>query len=328
MCMRRPLALLKGLALLSLASSLAGCLAVDPASFETFLAATERLREGSDAVMRLQVEWTRMGFMDGAAENNASAETAFKQLTIQQDEKDPLKYWIEDAPLYIRLQESGKLFFDLNGVFVEYAVLLRKLAGNEVVDQAVFDRLARDLDSHLVDAAKAAQRAGYDVPEAGAGIAFLSTAAAESFRAYIESNRRAALKEALESAQTSVAKWSKLGDDVVRDVAEGLTTEYTRQRDQLGERFAEEREPEKRRAILAANAKLSDEFRTALDTLGGLAATYARLPDAHADLGKGVQSYDVTLDNLRAYYDHARHLYGLYEGLRKESNQALKESRR
>lgn len=296
---------------------LSACSAVNPAPFDKFYAGLTNVRSGTDTLLRQDYDWTRETFID-----RQTRHPDVTKLTVRfpVDTSD-FSASLPDPPLFVEVGDSSRMFYSLNSGFVEYAALLKELAGDQVVNQAEFDQLATDLNSAFTDAAKAAAKAGVSVPsstpQAGG---LISIGVSEAFHQYIECKRRALLASAIEATQPSVVEWIQLADLALVHVSADLQKGYEDRRRELAHQYAEAKSAADKRSVIEALSRLAESILDARATLAALRDTYQAVPEAHADLARSLRNDRLDLGTLRSFYDRARHLKDLYESFNSASD--------
>lgn len=308
-----------------------GCASVDPKPFEEFRDGSMLLRGGTSVLLATDLEWTREGFVSWVAES--PSRLADYQLALP--EKGKITADFAKDPTYLPFLRASRAFSKLNDQFVRYAMLLADLSGGKLLSVETFDALAADMKGNLDDAAKELVAQQNPIPgdadeakktaitskrqdelavysQAG-GI--LSAAASSAFRAYLEHQRRDDLHDAVVSAQTEIALYSKLAVDSLDRMYYDFDAEYRRQWRDLSKEVGKATTPATKRRYVSKAISLTETTRDVMATAASLSASYAKLPSAHADLAVALEKDSLSLTGLRAFYDQARHTYDLYKTL-------------
>ena len=130
----------------------AACVSVDPEPFEDFREATDQVRAGTNAILLLDYEWSRRGFVETVL---GSAPEELGTLFLTFDEDAPFDVQLHDPPVFLVVNQARHLLTNLASTFAGYAQLLARLAGPEVIRPKTLDTLERDLDARLREATKA-----------------------------------------------------------------------------------------------------------------------------------------------------------------------------
>ena len=283
-----------------------GCASVDPKPFVTFNSVVKEASTGIDSAMAVNYDWTRSGFIESFSNDPKST---FSQLVIQVGDK--YSWWMDKPPIYLEIKRTQSALCDLNNAFTEYANLLVKLSGGELIKADTFDQLAKDLNRNASDAAKALK-----VPATPAELSLFSKAASEAARLYIENKRQGDLIDALRKNQDNVQKYSDLCIELIHIIRGNMKTYYVEKYEPI--RKAWNAAPgEKRQKQTEAMLALDEQFTNALGVLEQVEVTYSAIPKAHADLSKAIKDNKSDLEGIQQLYSSGMRLQRLYTELKK-----------
>ncbi len=294
------------------AASFAGCGAVQPEPFAAFAESNRHVQTGADESIEVVYQWTRERFV---AETAAGDADKVQALLLDSKEDDPFG-WTTVAPMLpLQVLAFRAAVNDLNDSFVGYADALHLLASDQVASTEEFDKLATDLNANTRSAVGALN---LDEDISNKDVAIFSVVAIESFRAYIEHERRTKLAEALRENQATVTEVASFGQDATEILARALRSEYDTRSGKLALKLAPD-------SGLSASAKqevvenlltLNEEYVRHLDLLKTLHQAYGTFPSAHAELAKAVTEPDSGLGQIKAFYAEGRRLERLYKELK------------
>jgi hypothetical protein len=179
---------------------LIGCATVNPEPFVKYRTAMQEAQSGIDAALSVNYNWTRSGFIEDFSRNPNSR---FSTLVIRQGAG--YDWTVPAAPIYLDIKQTRSALAELNKAFADYAGLLVRLSGGDLVSTAKFDQLAQDLNRNSADALRAVK---LSVP--AKGVALFSTAASEAARLYIENKRQEYLVRAIAANQSTVQDYADL----------------------------------------------------------------------------------------------------------------------
>lgn len=292
---------------------LIGCASVNPEPFAKYRSAVQEAQSGIDAAMCVNYNWTRSGYIEGFSSDTNST---FTQLMIQPGQG--YDWLLSNPPIYLTVKQARSGLAELNQAFAKYADLLAKLASPDLVSTASFDQLAKDLNQNANDAAKAL---GLDVrPE---GIALFSTAASEAARLYIENRRQHHLKTAIQKNQGNVADYSALCVSLLLTIRGNVKAYYVDRTEPIKNAW-NATTGEKRQKNTEAMLNLSEQYADVMRVLQELEATYDALPEAHADLAKGIATPKLDVAGIQKLYTSAKRLQQLYNELKKTAEKETK----
>lgn len=291
----------------------AACVSVDPEPFEDFREATDQVRTGTNAILLLDYEWSRRGFVETVL-SGAPEELGTLFLTF--DEDAPFDVQLHDPPVFLVVNQARHLLTNLASTFAGYAQLLARLAGPEVIRPKTLDTLERDLDARLREATKALEEEPPAGAEAAAGL--FSATASNAFRAYIEKRRANDLRAAMESTQPFVEHWAKVAADAVQNVRDDIKTEYDARKAYISKRYAETRRGKNSREQRRLIEEMIDLDATVIDsfaTLRALRDAFLSMPGAHRQVAESTRGPNVALDEVRTFEEHGQHLRVLQQRL-------------
>jgi hypothetical protein len=292
--------------------AVAGCASVDPAPFEAFEAASGRVAKGSEAAFRLDEKWSKEGFVERFVSGGGS----YRDLLLILD--DPATAPDSQSGLFA-FRDAARAMGALNRGFHDYATLLARLAGTDVLTQREADRLEADLNARVSGLATRFTTLGVRVPrELRSGSALFTVAAVEGFRLFLDSRRRSALRAALIDNQALVEGWCSVAREALDRVGDELRFEYRERSRGQAEGYAAAKTDAARRRRVGEILSRNEALLDALATLRALGASYASMPAAHANLEESLSRRDVSLADLERFTDRARELRILHERLHRE----------
>jgi len=304
--MSRKCLIFTNILVLCLFLSAIGCASVDSKPFVKFDSAVREAGTGIDSAMSVNYDWTRSGFIESFSNDPSSK---FSKLIIQVGDK--YSWSMQSPPIYLDIKRTRSALNELNNAFTEYADLLVKLSGGELIKTDTFDQLAKDLNKNASDASKALQ-----VSATPTELAFVSTAASEAARLYIENKRQGHLIDALEKNQENVQKYSDLCIELIHIIRGNIKTYYVEKYDPIATAW-NSTTGEKRRTQTEAMLTLNERFTNALGVLQELEVTYSAIPKAHADLSKAIKDNKSDLQGIQQLYSSGARLQRLYSELKK-----------
>jgi hypothetical protein len=294
------LSLVLGMAVLG-----AGCASVDPAPFTQFASSLQPLRAGTDSQAGTAVTASRQELVAKVASGKVSP----ADLQLEFDTANPFATtygFAENEPNYVKLIRFRQGLAALNDAMIDYAQSLAVLSGGGqdgdiLPTSAQFDQMAQNLNANAGTAASAlGVKLGSDQR------AFLSTAAVQLFKTYIEKKRRSDLARAIGEVQPRVDEFSQAAQQAVHFLASMVQTDYNK--DILPLAIAT---PPNATPILALN----DTTQTTLATLEALSSSYGALAGAHHDLKQAASKKPGHLDGLIALTNEAIRLQGFVNQL-------------
>jgi hypothetical protein len=293
------------------------CASVDPGPFEDFRQATDQVRAGTDAILLLDHEWSRRGFVETIL-RGAPEEVGTLFLTF--DENDPFEVGLQDPPVFLLVRDARRVLADLASTFARYAELLVRLAGSEVIRPKTFDTLERDLNASLREATKSLEKESRARTEAAVGL--FSPAASKAFRSYIEKRRAEDLRAAMEHTQPFVEDWATVAVDAVDSVRDDVKSEYDARKAHISQQYAETHRGKKSRDQRRLIEEMIDLDATVVDgfaLLRTLRRAFLSLPGAHRQLAESTRNAEVSLDAVRRLGEHGQHLRILEQRLSRGS---------
>ena len=186
-----------------------------------------------------------------------------------------------------------------------------QLAGNDLVNKAQFDQLATDLNKNVTSAA-----ATLKLGVSGTAPAFFSTAAAKIFQEIIERKRKKKLRQAILAQQDRMRVFSVAAQDALEIIVAGVKPRYTDEFSASAEKYIAATDDAGKTAalqeILTQNSNAVDTIRT----LERLKNSYAKLPQAHADLAASLDDRQTGLPGILDFYNETVALHDLFTSLK------------
>lgn len=295
---------------------LIGCASVNPEPFAKYRSAAQEAQSGIDAAMSVNYAWTRSGYIDDFSSDTNSK---FTQLIIQPGQG--YDWVLPNPPIYLTVNQTRSGLAELNHAFAKYTDLLAILASPDLVSTASFDQSTKDLNQNAIDAAKAL---GLDVrPER---IALFSTAASEAARLYIENRRQHHLKAAIQENQGNVANYSALCVSLLHTIRGNVKAYYANRTEPIQNAW-NATAGEKRQKNTEVMLNLNEQYADVMRVLQELEATYAALPEAHADLAKGIATPKLNVAGIQKLHTSAKRLQQLYIELKETSEKETKSEK-
>ena len=291
----------------------AGCASVDPAPFEAFEVAAERVAEGSEAAFRLDEKWSSEGFVDRFVSRNGS----YRDLLLILD--DPAAAPVSQTGL-LAFRDAARAMSALNRGFLDYASLLARLAGSRVLTQREADRLEADLNARVSGLASRFATLGVEVPpELRTSAAVFTIAAVEGLRLFLDSRRRSALRAAVAGNQVLVEGWCSVAREALVRVGDDLRFEYRERTRGLADGYVVAKSDAARRRLVGEILSRNGALLDVLAALRALDASYTSMPAAHANLAGTLGRRGVSLADLERFAGRAGELRMLLERLQRES---------
>ena len=289
-----------------------GCATLSPEPFNQFSSSVKEAQTGIDEGMTITYNWTRAGFLEGfSSDQNAN----FSQLIIVPGKGYDWQWTIDPQPVYLTIRKTQLAVLELTSAFVDYASLLAKLAGNELVSTETFEQLAKDLNKNANDAVKALK---LDVSTTN--IAILSTAASELLRSYIENKRQEYLRDAILDNQQNIQDYSNICISLIHTIRGAIKTYYAERYEPI--RIAwDSSTGVKRLKETQKMINLNEQFVDTIRVLQELEIAYSSLPKAHADLAKSIENPTLSLDDIQTLYSSAKRLQRLYNELKEAESE-------
>lgn len=337
-----------------LALSLTGCTShpVPQRPFTAFSSSAQELRSGFDRTIDPVVETTtkrsyaaiaeapseealaRISPLVLTAAKNADGTTddSRVQLGSAPGESTP-----GEAPLFLTMERFKIGVSTLNTSIVDYSQALESLAAADVLDPATFDKMRKDLNGNIVDAAKALGIESVDVKIGSTRVdtvALFSTIATDLLQRGLEHKRRAMIAECVTDNQDDIEIAAAVGRRAVALTASSLWQNYTPRAGELAFTAAgfdlKTRRPssgvsaDQRRAAAATLVALNRTFALELDALNTIDRAYTALPAAHRQLGLVATQKESFVGAVREIEESARRLQKIYEELKKLNADASK----
>jgi hypothetical protein len=295
-----------------------GCGTVNPDPFGKFTISLQKVREGADEALKINDEANRERFINETAEASQTprGSGAVQNLLIQGVEGEPFAWEMNKVPLFMTSPQFRSGVYTLNSTLIAYAELLSTLAGSDLVSQTEFDDLAKDLNAGLKSAAATLQ---LENSENISGI--ISAAASQAAFAYINNKRQSKLHEFLEQNQTLIVEISDKLQSAIRIAVRNLRQNYDEESQNLARQLAPNTSVKfkARKTTVTKLIQLNVEFLTRLRIMEALNNSYRSLPQAHAELMIAVDKPGHDLAAVKGLYENGKHLYDLYNDLKKES---------
>lgn len=293
-----------------------GCAPVNPIPFQDYDLSTRRLQEGMEVVFLIDRQMTTEGFVTKLVEDNGKDITNLSIRFPTDPDSFDLDYGGSQQPLFIKIAEMGRQMERLNNAFSDYATLLVMLAGSEIVDQEIFDNLAKDLNGNIHDTANQLEKLDVTLPDNfNKGVGIFSTAAVEGFRAYIENKRRDTLKSAVEINQDLIDQWSEVARNALKNIRDDLQHEYQRSRKVFSKTLITNTDPDTKRQAAQNLIQLNASIFGIMGVLQGLNLAYSKMPEAHKNLSESLSEDAFSLPALKSYYEQARRIQSLYKSI-------------
>jgi hypothetical protein len=294
---------------------LVGCGTIRPQPFGEFSNAVQQLRKGADEALKYNDEANRDRFIEETAEASARPDGAdeVENLLIEGIPGHPFAWQMTEVPLFMVSQRFRSGIYTLNSTLLAYAELLNNLANSDLVSRKAFDALAKDLNASLMAAAAAL---GFEGAEKGAGI--ISVAASEAAGAYIENQRRAKLREALERNQTLIEDLSQQLQGAIRLAGWNLRNDYELRSKRLADRLVPNPSVglSSRKKTVQGIVELNEDYLKRLGVLEALHNAYRALPAAHRELTEAVTRPGFNLASVQDLFENGKRLYELYKDMK------------
>lgn len=294
---------------------MAGCAAVNPKPFQTFSDSLRTLGKAVHAQAQVDYEKTRADFLDRFIEAVEQDPAKVADLQFQWDGQNPYGFayagdFAGGEPLFIKLDRFQRGVKDLNDAMIGYADLLLTLAGDEVVNKADFDQLAKDLNAKTASASKTLK---LNVPQEKR--AFFSLAATKIFQQIIESKRKKKLRKAIEAQQERIVDFSELFRTAIGLAREGVKTRYNDEFPKKAQSAGSATGQAAKKAALENLLQVNRQTIETLRTLEALGNSYAALPAAHQALADAVGEQEGGLAGVLAFYNETASLHQLFTSL-------------
>lgn len=301
------------------------CASVDPGPFKEFEDSLVELRDGADAAIAMNAEWTRENFVErvvaatvplpeGEEPDEADLELV-ASLLIEQAENDALIPILPDAHVFMEVRRFRIAVGQLNAIFVEYAQLLGQMAAPELVPEATFDQMARDLNGNAGSAIRAF---GQDID--GKELAPFSVAASGLARGWIQADRRSRLKEQIRANQAVVEAFAALGKTAVLRSAQVFANAYNDRSFALSIQIPENPQAAARKAKIEELIALNELYLDRAEAYRALRRGYQTLPQAHADLLRALEG-ESGLTAVKSLLAEGRRLKKLANEIAKSASQ-------
>lgn len=229
-------------------------------------------------------------------------------------------YTNDSASLVLQVTTFRAALLNYNRALSTYAAGLQAIADPKLIDDEGLNSLAAQTNGDL--------RAARDTLKLdhlhNEQIAIFTTAGTELFRAYLHSKQRAALADAMGSAQAQMPGVSRLGREACVILAEALWNEYDN--DFSAKRLtasgvsAHGGNPpsqDEQRAAVKAILDLNTSHAQQLGILGTLHRAYADVPRTHEQLRQAAADGALSLDALSGLLGEVSRIDTLYQTLKK-----------
>lgn len=249
------------------------CATVNPEPFAQFAKSVEQLRDGADKALEANVSAAHGRFLKTAVRSTGESKSGdLDKLTLKVGD-DPLRWEQQDVPLFLEAELFRQSVTDMNTVFLRYAQSLVQLTSPSVIPKEQFAALTEELNAN----ARASYIAlGGKEPDDGK-FALFSTLGMEAAHQYLECQRTAELREALEQNQSAVNKFAEAGKNATLVAALHAKQEYTEQADELRAQVWKDGNPASgpagetlRRQAIQALIDLARKYMGHIDTLRAL----------------------------------------------------------
>ena len=282
---------------------------VNTEPYKRFALSAKEAQEGIDQAMYVTINWTKSAYIE---EFSSNSDSSFIDLLIEPGSNYQWTWVNGNPPIYIDIENARVALYDLNSAFVEYALLLATLAGDEIINIATFDQMTKDLNTNVSNAFTA-----LNLKAPSGGVAIFSLAAIEAFKLYIENKRQGYLIEGITENQENIEELSALVISLINTM--GLTiagyyeTRYEPIRNDWNSSTGKERKKQTERIL-----NLNQQYFITMRTLQELENTYAAFPKANADLAKSIEDPEISIDGIQELRSSALRLQRLYAELKRE----------
>ena len=309
--------LLQWFALLALGSCAgAGCAALHPSAFQQYREAVQAVQAGAGEALRLNHQWTRESLLDKLG---ADPQARLTPLILETGEN--YSWNLPATNLLFTLKKTEEAFDKLNGVFLRYADLLARLAGNPASETARFEHLASELNAEAQAAAAAIQQAaalhGQPAPADRGTVAWFSLGFTEGLRLYQAHERRGRLREILKTNQPVVQAYAENGTRLIRILNVTFKKNYQDRAEVLHHRWQSAPLLSERREIAGSLLDLNDQFIGTVELLREWERAYELLPASHAALATALGRRESALEAVDELYQSGKRLHRLYQQLSK-----------
>lgn len=328
------------------AIGISGCRSIDSGLFVDYRTATDQVTEATTEVFQLDDAWTREGYLQRfiedehpirelrldialaplddphcpEAEDQAASHAGGPGPGGSASEAPPFTARYRAAPVFASIQASSAAMAALNQTLSQYATLLVKLSGGEIVEQRRLDELARDLNARANGLVTRFAEIGVEAPpEVAQAPGLISVTAVEGFRLYVGHQRKQALEEALEGNQEWIQGGSCMARQALGMVADDVSFEYTERFRPIAAKFDAGGARASRRKQVEMALELNGAVARTLDAVRSLWLAYGKLPGAHRELAISLRARKPSFDDLRAFAAHASHLNALHRELAREN---------
>jgi outer membrane murein-binding lipoprotein Lpp len=313
---------LPAIILVSLLSLCPGC-AETPIStkpFDQFSSDVQQLSKSADQVFAAGVTFNQAGYLAQLQENPKFQMT---DLLLRQTGNNFAPNGPE--PTFIVDRRAENVLSDANALLVDYASALQQLAAPNLVSQATFDQMTKDLSAQSSSLSTNLAKISPESPNAPE-LNFFSSAAVDAAHIFIEQRRRADLVKVVEANQSAIDQFSEWCERGVEHLENDLFTSYSNQMSALSAAFYKVQPGPKsdstQAPIIKQAVELDAAFLTNEDALKALDDVYKAVPKAHQNLAIAVQSRKGSLADLQTLNQSIRHLQSPSGGAKATSSAA------
>jgi len=290
----------------------AGCASVPVAPFQAFSQSLVELNQGSDKALADLVPLSENRFKrelaaeleEGAGEGEE--ESLLESMQIATDPSTP--FTLKAAPLFLKMEQFKMGVNQVTGSLVTYSQLLLQLADPELLSQETFDDLATDLNAHAFNAMSTMNTDPSE--QAQSDVALFSQLAIAATQAYLQSERKDDLIDAIEANQAGVANLAKEMQRAVVIIAQATVNEYMADYLVLARKVIVKSTRE--RAIDELISLNRNHIRQ-IKTLHALHQAYGKIPAAHAELAKAVAEPKRELSTIINVMETGKRLQAGYD---------------
>jgi hypothetical protein len=285
--------------------------------FDQFSSDVQQLSKSADQVFASGVTLSQAGYL-AQLQNNPKFQ--MNDLLLQRSGSDFVTDGAE--PIFIVEHRAANVLSDANALLVDYATALQQLASPNLVSQATFDQMTKDLNSDSSSVNKSFAK----LPPAPSTseLNFFSTAGVEAAHRFIEQGQRQDLVNVIEANQSAIDRFSEWCSEGVEHLEEDLYNSYTDQMSALSAAFYKVTPGQKTDAtqspVIKQAVELDATFLSNEDTLKALDDAYKAVPKAHQNLAIAVQSPKGSLADLQTLNESIRHLQSLSGGAKGTSS--------
>jgi outer membrane murein-binding lipoprotein Lpp len=296
--------------LISLLLFCAGC-AENPIStkpFDQFSSDVQQLGKSADHVLAGGVTFNQAGYL---AQLQAKPNFHMTDLLLQRTGSDYAPPGAQ--PTYIDDRRAENVLSDANGLLVDYAGALQQLAAPNLVSQATFDQMTKDLGAQSSSLSTNLAKISPESPNSSE-LNLFSSAAVEAAHLFIEQRRREDLVKVVAANQSAIDQLSAWCERGVEHLENDLYVSYSNQMNALSIAFYKGKSDSSQNPIIKQAVELDATFLNNEDALKALDDAYKAVPKAHQNLAIAVQSHKGTLADLQTLNQSVRRLQSLSGG--------------